>query len=351
MSDEREKGASRAAETPESSANPGAPVEETEASRTEVLEAVERSKGSSDANDAAAPAALEEAASGAEQDGTATAVVGEHPGIASAESGDADPFGIAEQQRREEVSSVDTQLDLESPIARGAATSRIGEIDELPSAAADPVDTPPRDGEIRISADHPMAALYMQSPMPPELKGNRGAGVLIALVATLGFAVVYAGVIAAWLAPMFPPSIYLSEGLMPWITSWGFIAAVVAFFVGLVLLILIVGKAGWWAYVLGGFFVAAFVWAATLAAFAMTTGPWDPGASGDGLELTPSGIRAAVNTLGFTLPALAAAAVAREATVWFGAWIGFRGRRVKLRNAEALAEYESAMTEVQAKQP
>jgi len=348
MSDEREKGASRAAETPESSANPGAPVEETEASRTEVLQAVERSKGSSDANGSADPAGAE---AGAEQDAAETSVVDTSDDAASAEGGDPDPFGIAERMRREEISAVDTQLDLESPVARGTATSRIGETDVLPSAAAEVLDTPARDGEIRISADHPMAALYMQSPMPPELKGNRFAGVLIALVATLGFAVVYAGVLAAWLAPMYPPSVYVEEGLLPWLTSWGFIASVVAFFVGLVLLILVVGKAGWWAYVLGGFFVAAFVWAATLVVYVVTTGPWGGDISGNGLDLTAHGIRTAVNTLGFTLPVLAAALVAREATVWFGAWIGFRGRRVKVRNAEALAEYEAAMAEVQAKQP
>lgn len=350
MSDERETGASRAAETPESSVNPGAPVEETEASRTEILEAVERSKGASDSgsDDAATAGAAvpAEGISASEADGP-----GAGSDAASAEGGHPDPLGIAERRHREEVSAVDTQLDLEPPVARGAATSRIGEIDELPSAAADPVDSPARDGEIRISADHPMAALYMQSPMPPELKGNRGAGVLIALVATLGFAAVYAGALAAWLAPMYPPSVFLSEGFLPLVTSWGFFAAVLAFFVGLVLLILIVGRAGWWAYVLGGFFVAVFVWAAALAAFVSFGGPWGRIPGIDGLDLSASGIRSAVNSLGFTFPLLAAAAVAREATVWFGAWIGFRGRRVKLRNAEALAEYESAMAEVQAKQP
>jgi hypothetical protein len=305
MSEDRETPASRAAETPEAPGNPGAPVEETEASRTEVLEAVERSRGvEADAvQDAAAEPAAEEA-----------------PRVVEAPQGAVQDPENAELARRQAISEVDTQLNLDVPAGdeNGVDDARIVALDELPSAAATS-EPPVRDGEIRIGADHPMAALYMQTPMPPEIKGNRGAGVLIALLGALGFAVVYAGVLALWLAPTFPPSTFLSEGLLPWLTSWVFVAAVGAFFVGLALLVLVLGRAGWWAYVLGGFLL--------------------------------EGLRALFNTIGTTVPVLGAAIVAREATVWFGAWIGARGRRVKRRNADALAEYEVALAEVQAKRP
>ena len=337
MSDEREKGASRAAETPESSANPGAPVEETEASRTEVLRAVERSKGSSDANGSAEPVVAD---AGAEQDAAETTVVDD---AASAEGGDPDPFGIAERMRREEISAVDTQLDLESPVARGAATSRIGETDVLPSAAAEVPEPPARDGEIRISADHPMAALYMQSPMPPDLRGNRAAGVLIALLGAVAFAVLYAGIVSAMIARDFPPSTFLTEGLLPWVTSWGFIAGVVAFFVGLAILVLIFGRAGWWAYVIFSLFVGIIVWVATTATFALTGGPYE---AVDGAK----GFVETARQLAFTVPTLGAAILAREVAVWFGAWIGSRGRRMTAKNAALLEEYEAALAEVRAKQ-
>ena len=57
-----------------------------------------------------------------------------------------------------------------------------------------------------------------------------------------------------------------------------------------------------------------------------------------------------IGEFGLSIPTIAAALVAREATIWFGAWIGARGRKLKARNAEALAEYEVALAEAQAKQ-
>ncbi len=333
MSEDRETPASRAADTPESPAV-GAPVEETEASRTEVLEAVERSRGS-----AAEPEPASDAADSAGQEEPAV-----DSGTASATGTDA--AAAAERTRREKAASVDTELDLETPPrTRVEEVTRVTAVEEMPSAGpTEPLieDRPARDGEIRISADHPMAALYMQTPMPPEIRGNRGAGVLIAILATIGFAAVYAGVLALWRAPELAPSQFV-DGLLGYVTSWGFIAAAVAFLIGLIVLVLVVGRAGWWAYVLGGFLVGALAWAASTAGWAVA----DDGVNAL-FERSPASL---IETFGLTVPAIAAGLVAREATVWFGAWIGARGRRVKAKNAEALAEYEAAMAESQAKRP
>lgn len=349
MSEERETPASRAAEAPETPANLGAPVEETEASETEVLEAVERATSAPEAATAvmaepstpfaaAADGTIEPAAAPAGPGLEAADTAGSGSGASAAatvDAGVAPTPEVAEHARRQAISEVDTQLNID--MSGGTTDPTVG-LDDLPSASADPV----RDGEIRIASDHPMAALYMQSPMPPEIRGNRGAGVLIALLGTVGFALVSAGVLAISLAPSLAPSQFVG-GLTDQLLSWSFIIATIAFFVGLALLVLIVGRAGWWAYVLGGFFVGVFVWAATTA----------------GLVIDSLGLRALVDLspldlverFGITLPAIAAGLVAREATVWFGAWIGARGRRVKLRNAEALTEYEAALAEVQANQP
>lgn len=358
MSEERETPASRAAQTPETPANLGAPVEETAASETEVLEAVERATAAAEPN-AAAPAqlgdpaiaidaagvAIEEAPASSSQpaggangaDGQGAVAYQADSGSGQSEATTVDP-GVtptpeaAEHARRQAISEVDTQLDINM---KGSADPTLG-LDELPSAAA----APARDGEIRIAADHPMAALYTQSPMPPEIRGNRGAGVLIALVATLGFALVSAGVMAAALAPSLAPSQFV-DGLLGALLSWGYIAAAVAFFVGLTLLVLVVGRAGWWAYVLGGFFVGVLVWAGATAGLVV-----DSLGAKALVDLSPADL---ISQFGTSIPAIAAGIVAREVTVWFGAWIGSRGRRMKLRNAEALAEYETALAEVQAK--
>ena len=171
----------------------------------------------------------------------------------------------------------------------------------------------------------------------------RGAGVLIALVATVAFALVYAGVLALWLAPSYPPSTFLNEGLLPWVLNWGFAAAALGFFVGLAVLVLVVGRAGWWAYVLGGLLVAIVTWGAALLGYALAAR-----FGGETVSLQPLSL---LTEYGLFIPVLAAGIVGREVAVWFGAWIGARGRKMKRVNAEAIAEYETALAEVQAKQP
>ena len=342
MSDERDGSASRAAEAPETSANPGAPVEETEASRTEVLRAVQRSRATG-------------GESGAADEGERS---DSEPAIGAAEADRAPASDeAAEQARREQAALVDTQLDMDPPAKRSDApatptreeTEALPALDDLPSAAAEAKAREREEDEIRISSDHPMAGLYVQTPMPPDIKGNRGAGVLIAIVATIGFAAVFAGVLALWLAPMFPPSAFLTDGLVPWLTSWPVIAGAVAFFVGLVLLVLIVGRAGWWAYVLGGFFVAALVWAAVTLGLAYFGTPFEsPREMLGGSRGWSGDLHTLVTRFGLTVPALGAALVAREVTVWFGAWIGGRGRRIKQRNARELADYEASLAESKA---
>ncbi|UOQ61395.1 hypothetical protein MUN76_05335 [Leucobacter rhizosphaerae] len=307
---------------------PGAPVEETETSRSDVRDAVERARDSAEEAGAGDAAAVE-------------TVVVEETVVETVVDADG---AAAEQVRREKLAAIDTELDLEPAGAAAGETSRLTTLDDLPSAAADtPVAaaSDARDGEIRISSDHPMAAFYVQTPMPPDIKGNRGGGVLIAILATLGFAAVYAGVLALWIAPSTPPSQFVDR-VTELALNWGFIAGVVAFLLGLVLLVLIFGRAGWWAYVLGGFFVGALVWIAATIGSAV---------SADGVRvLFERSPLDNIGEFGLSIPAIAAALVAREATIWFGAWIGARGRKLKTRNAEALAEYEVAVAEAQAKQ-
>lgn len=307
---------------------PGDPVEEEVSTETEVLAAARRAT---------------------EGEGDALVVEEEVSEEIAVEIPDADGIDAEELARREAVSLEDTELNME-PVT--SERVEIVEVDEMPSAAAEPraaettpiPPAPPRDGEIQIDSADQFADLYTQTPPAPELKGNRAAGTLIALLATLGFAVVYAGVLALWLASDFPPSTFLESGLLPWVTSWFFIAAVVAFFVGLEALVLIAGRAGWWAYVLGGFFVAVLVWAVSAFVAALTGGPWStPEELAPDFAFSLAGFGSLTTTVGLTLPVLGAAIVAREAAIWFGAWIGSRGRKVKQRNAEALAEYDQQL--------
>lgn len=340
----------------------GAPVEQAEATDTQLLAAVERA---AEVASPEAPAIAETGESVAAvalpaADAAATAASSHRPIIAEP----VEPPNAATTETAEEIFASHTprsgQLhdpqataqmysvasdSAADPLAAHFAADEAAPVAQAaPAAASHAAVLPPeRDGEIRISSDHPMAALYMQTPMQPEARGNRGAGVLIAVLATIGFAALYAGVLALWLAPNFPPSTFLDRGLLPWVLNWGFAAAAVGFFIGLALLVLIAGRAGWWAYVLGGLLVAALTWGATVLGFALNAR-----LGGASVSLDPYSL---LVEYGLFFPVIAAALVAREATVWFGAWIGARGRKMKRLNAEALVEYEKTLAEVQAKQP
>lgn len=340
----------------------GAPVEENEPSGTEVQAAVERAteSASADTVDPQGPA----------PSGSATGeppVIDdtiERPTIApvieqpSAAPGPTASEIFASQPPHGSTSRLThaSQPEAGAPGAQAAQGAGLAErleadsaLPVLPAAgAAGTAATPAaaglgsaRDGEIRISADHPMAALYMQTPMPPEIKGNRGAGILIALLATVGFAVVFAGIIALIAAPSYPPSTFLTEGLLPALLSWSYLGSVVAFFVGLALVVLISGRAGWWAYVIGGFPVGVLVFVVAFFGTIIDTG--------EEFRSSVSDLLAGRLGMGALVLAIIAGVIAREVTVWFGAWIGSRGRKIARKNAAAVAEYEDALAEVQAK--
>lgn len=300
------------------SASAGSPVEESEATTTEIREAVDRAGGLG-------------------------------PDQAEAPSTETPANPAAPQSARV------------VPEAPPEQRPQIAEPDELPSAGPStpaPAGAPAgattnTEGNIVISPDHPMAALYLQTPSAPELRGNRGAGVLIGVLATIAFALVYAGVLALALAPSTPPSRFLDSLVTA--ALWPTVVASVAFLIGIIVLVLIVGRAGWWAYVLGGFLVGVLTWLGALAGLVYaayvtvgTSGLREMLGGDVGSGLNPFDLLA---TFGLMLPAIAAGVVAREATVWFGAWIGARGRKVTRRNSELLAEYERSLAEAQAKQP
>lgn len=191
---------------------------------------------------------------------------------------------------------------------------------------------------IQVPADHPIAQFYAPSPEPPVFKGNRGAGILISLLAGVAFAAILAAIIAALIAPMLTPSQF-SVAIVEYLLSLAFLVPVAVFTVGLIVLVLIVNRAGWWAYVLGGFVVGVAVWFAAVGGWVL---------SPDLSEMSrQEGLQNLITVMLLPLPILAGVA-AREITVWFGAWIGARGRKVRARNEAALAEYELALAELQA---
>ncbi|MCU1543329.1 MAG: hypothetical protein JWM50_1194 [Microbacteriaceae bacterium] len=184
-------------------------------------------------------------------------------------------------------------------------------IDETPAAA--PYPSQPQ-------------VVYVNAPQAPTAKGNRGFGVLIAIAATIVFQIVLTIVMAIVYSS-------LSGG-----ASFGFIAQAafyvpaLFFFIGMVALVLILNRAGWWTYVIGSILVALFVYFGTIGALLL----------GSSIILQTPDVAAALFREGLSNPfTIAAALVAREIAIWVGAIIASRGRKVKGRNAEAKAAFEN----------
>lgn len=169
--------------------------------------------------------------------------------------------------------------------------------------------------QVQDAAAAPVRTIYVTAPQPPAPKGNRVLGVLIALLAAGVFAVLHTAAFAiittlqggspAQLIPTF-----LQSGSLIW--------PVVLVFVVTALWAQLVNRAGWWSWVLGSFVVAVAVYAGSVLIFQL-------------LYQSPTQ---------WTDPLIITSAVlAREVVVWLGGILSARGKRLKVRNAEALAQF------------
>ncbi len=237
------------------------------------------------------------------------------------------------------LAQVETGVD-PTAIATGATLPAASPIEEtptevapsLPEISADlPQNVEPE--VLTVRADHPMAPLYVQAPALPDIRGNRGAGAWIVLLATLGFAIVYAGVISAILAPITTASAFVGV-LQDHLLTPMFFASVGSFFIGLLVVVLLVNRAGWWAYVLFGFLIGAFVYCAAVIGLIY---------SGGLTGLTPDQSWGRLDEFLLSPFTILAGVAGREVSVWFGAWIAARGRKIKRANAEEIAEYETRL--------
>jgi hypothetical protein len=168
--------------------------------------------------------------------------------------------------------------------------------------------------------------VYVQAPSEPKPKGNRGFGILVSLLATLAFAVLYAAVLAILLVA--------NDGSVNTVTDVlvrpPFWVPVLFFFLGMVLLVSVVNRGGWWAYVLGGFVVAAIVYGSYIGGLLIE----------QAANISPSEVGGVVLRALLSPAAVVSFVIAREVPIWFGAWVASRGRKVSQRNLEAKREYE-----------
>jgi hypothetical protein len=174
--------------------------------------------------------------------------------------------------------------------------------------------------------------VYVAAPTAPRKKGNRGIGALLAALSTILFFLVYVGVVVLINAVQ-------GRGAgMQFLSILEFYIPVILFAIGFVLLAVIVNRAGWWSFVLGSFFVGAFVYLGYVTLLLLS----------EASTLTPDAALVSFRSLLISPITVAAGLVAREVALWVGAAISARGRRIKAKNAEARAQFDREQAEHQA---
>jgi len=166
--------------------------------------------------------------------------------------------------------------------------------------------------------------VYVEAPKPFVRKGNRGFGVLIAILSTVIYAALYA------VADVVVELVNHSPADFSFVTTLDFYAPVVLFAVGFIVLVLILNRAGWAAHVLGSLFVGLVTFFGGTGAILLIH-----------INQIPSNeVGSTFSQVLFSSGAIVAGLLAREVSLWMGFAIAARGRKVKARNVDARVLYD-----------
>jgi len=215
----------------------------------------------------------------------------------------------------------------------------------VPTVVAEAVVVPvaestPTAPELPVSAPATVPAaplpIYVQAPLRPTARSNRGAGILIALLSAVVFAVLYALTVLVVVGFTSATMSVAVRTFTEFTVLPVFYVPVIFFFLAFTVLIVLVNRGGWWAYVLFGFLVAVAVYFSYIGGALLTAQAWNS---------TPAEVSRFLSTQWLSPFAIAAGVIAREVPIWAGAWIARRGKRVTVRNVEAAQEYERLLAE------
>lgn len=175
--------------------------------------------------------------------------------------------------------------------------------------------------------------VYVQAPAAPIKKGNRGIGALIAVLSGVVFTAVLA-LIASIIG-----AVATGRFGFGFLAQPNFYFPTLFFIIGFVLLVLLANRANWWAYIFGSVLVGLFVYFGTVGAIAL----------GAGIIMMTPAEASAFFAQGLVNPiVIAAGLLAREVSLWTGSIIARRGRRLKVRNAEARDAWQRELDEKKA---
>ena len=230
------------------------------------------------------------------------------------------------------VETVDDAEVVETPtVVETSAEDATVTVREVEVSDTEPVAPTDQPDDVVTSVPKPQI-IYVTAPAAPRPQGNRGFGALIALLSTVLYAVLLAlaGVLLGLIAE--------GELSFEFLGSGYFYAPVVAFLIGFVLLVLIANRAAWWTYIVGSILVGLFVYFGTIGF----------GLLGSGVILEPERAGELFREQLAVPFVIISALLAREVSMWVGAGIAARGRRVKERNIAARENYDRELAEKRA---
>lgn len=240
---------------------------------------------------------------------------------ASSETAVADPAAapvLVEPSTPVPADTAQVQSAVAEPVfvAPAAATAEVAPV--APTAAV-PVET--------AASAAPAQLVYVAAPVPPKTRGNRLIGALLAVVGGIVFTAVFA-VVGGLIIDIRDGDLFGPE-FITFVSSAFFWVPVSVFLVGLILMVLLLNRAGWWAHVLGSLILAIAVYAGTIGVLLLI---------GNVFHGSPTPIT--FQSLAINPWVIATAIVTREVSIWIGLAIAARGRRVKVRNVESRAAFD-----------
>jgi hypothetical protein len=270
-----------------------------------------------------------------------------HEGLADAEAAGRDavvdePVVLEPAEPVAETVVVEESSDLDPIYAQhadDAETVVVEPVADAPTVVAEPVvpsePVYPSYEEPAYVAPAAAQPIFVQAPEQPRPRGNRGAAGAIGLLAALSFAVLYLG---AWLGfGAITGDVTLANlgsTALGALTTWSLWVPVAVFFIAFWLLGAIINRGRWGVWVILGVLVGIAGYGGHILGQLFEAPFWTLTAR-QGAEVVDGQLLAPL--------AIAAFVFGRELTIWFGAWVSARGKRVTELNIEAQREYERTL--------
>lgn len=204
-----------------------------------------------------------------------------------------------------------------------------------PGAYSNDTDAPTEVVAPAVVAPAAPQPIFVQAPEAPRPRGNRAAAGAIGLLAALAFGILYlAAALGLRAVDGDVTTSTIGTEAVSALTSWWFWVPVVVFYLAFWLLGAIINRGRWGHWVIFGLLVGLASYGGHLLGQLFQAPFWQLTAR-QGEELVRGQVLAPLAIVAFV--------VGRELTIWFGAWVAARGRRVSELNREAQREYERTL--------